>query len=149
VAQLTWETASALAYDFQQSFSKLAPVFLDRSMGRFRLQKSLEKEGSFGQFRIREYTILSFSTDPLNAGYSIRIQTGLNDFNDHFEVFVTDAAKVLLPPLEGRKRRRAVDLQSWQKDFGRSFEQAGCRVLGDAALGWQDLAGLGAGSESA
>ena len=63
-------------------------------------------------------------------------------FNDHFEVFVTDAARKLFPATGKYAKKKAVDLESWYKEFGRDFEKMGCRVMRESALGWKDLAGL-------
>lgn len=143
VAQLPWETASAIMHNFQRSFAKFRPLFLDSLTATLlKLEKSREKEGSYGQVYIKERTVLTFQKGPFNAEYSVRIQTNLNDFNDHFEVFVTDAARTLLPPVENPPQK-AADLESWYKNFGPSFEKTGCRVLRESVLGWKDLTGLG------
>ena len=144
VAQLPWETGSELVYTFQLSFAKLGPVFLDSpARDLFRLGKSREKEGGYGQVYLKDKTILTFRTGFLRAGYSVHIQTNLSDFDDHFEVFTTDAARTLFPPIETPRKKKAADLESWYKDFGPSFEKMGCRVLRESALGWKDLTGLG------
>ena len=143
VAKLSWETANELAHHFQSSFAQFAPVFLDAPAPRiFKLGKSREKEGSYRQLHILEDTSLMLQWDPLNAGYSVKIQTNLNDFNDHFEVFVTDAARKPLPATGRRAKEHVVDLESWYKEFGRAFEKMGCRVLRECAMRWKDLAGL-------
>lgn len=143
VAQLRWESGSELTHNFQLSFGKFAPVFLDSpTKTSFKLGKSREKEGSYGQLYVQENTFLSFLAQPLDTGYSIAIRTNLNDFDDHFEVFVTEAARTLFPPIEKARKKKAADLESWYKDFGRAFEKMGCRVLRESVLGWKDLTGL-------
>lgn len=143
VAQLPWKTIVGILQQFQDTFAKFAPVFLDASGAQvLKVSKSAEKEGSFRTLYSKEDTTITLQTDLLNAGYAIKIQTNLKDFDDHFEVFVTDAARVVFPAAEKPARRNDRDLDSWYKEFGRAFEQLGCRVLRDSVLGWNDLAGL-------
>ena len=143
VARLPWEKGSELVHDFQSTFANPAPVFLDsRTRADFTLRKSREKDGSYGQFYLREDTSLSFGPQILGDGYLVKVQTNLTEFNDHFEVFVTDAARTLFPPIEKPRKKTAADLESWQQEIGRSFERMGCRVLGESELGWKDLTGL-------
>lgn len=143
VAELPWKTTSGLVQQFQDTFAKYAPVFLDAAGSqKLRVSKSVEKEGSFRTLYSKDDTTLTLQTDLFHAGYSIRIQTNLKDFNDHFEVFVTDAARAVFPATETRERKITADLESWHKEYGRAFEQMGCRVLRDSAFGWKDLAGL-------
>ena len=78
VAEFSWETASELAHHFQSSFGKLDPVFLDAPTGKtIKLARQLYRQKN---------TFITFERDPFNAGYSVQIETNLNDFNDHFEV---------------------------------------------------------------
>lgn len=142
VAQLTWEIGSTLVHDFQRTFGKFAPVFLDSSNSAgFRLGKAREQSGSFGRVYLQDDTTLDVRQSVFQTAASIGIQTPLNDFNDHFEVFTSDAARMLFPPIE-KPRKKTADLECWFKEFGRSFEQAGCRVVRESALRWKDLTGL-------
>ena len=58
------------------------------------------------------------------------------------DVFVTDAARLVFPPVERISKRKVTDLESWYKEYGRDFEKIGCRVIRESGLGWKDLAGL-------
>jgi SpoVK/Ycf46/Vps4 family AAA+-type ATPase len=143
VADLPWKTTSGLIHQFQDTFAKFAPVFLDASgLETLKVSKSAEKEGSFRTLYTKEDTTLTLDRDMLHVGYSIKIRTNLKDFNDHFEVFVTEAARAVFPPTQKPARQNIEDLESWQREFGRPFEEMGCRVLCDSDLGWKDLAGL-------
>lgn len=144
VAQLSWDVACHLVRNFQLSFARSTPIFLESyGTGHFTLTRSSPKEGSFAQVYLKENTTITFEKRLMTVGYSIKIQTNLQDFNDHFEVFTTDAARTLFPPIEkAGNKEKVTDLESWYGEFGRSFEQTGCRVLRDAALGWSDLTGL-------
>jgi hypothetical protein len=129
-------------HQFQESFSKFAPVFLDSNTRYgFKLEKSRKEDGSFARLYTADNTTLTFQNDRLRAGYCVEIRTNLKDFNDHFEVFVTDAARTVFPP-SGPVSVDAGDLESWRKEYGRAFEKLGCRVLRESSLGWSDLAGL-------
>ncbi len=106
VAELSWKTTNGLVSRFQDTFSKFAPMFLDAAgAGTLKINKSGEKEGSFRTLYSKEDTTLTLQTDLLHAGYLIRIQTTLNDFDDHFEVFVTDAARAVFPATEKPARK--------------------------------------------
>jgi len=138
--ELSWETASKIAHDFERSFARSAPIFLEcRGTTNMRLRQSRQKDGSYGQLYLKENTILSFQKS--FTGYSVKVETNLDDFNDHFEVFVIDAVRTLFPPAE-KSHKKVADLESWREEFGRSFEKMGCRVLHESSLGWKDLVGL-------
>lgn len=143
VAQLPWTTGSKLIHDFRQAFVNFAPVFVEtRDAEDFTLEKSREQDGSYGRIFLRDNTTLRLRTQLFNRGYSITIRTTVKDFNDHFEVFTTDVAKTLFPPIEAPRAKKALDLESWRKEFGRSFEDMGCRVGRESNLSWKDLTGL-------
>lgn len=144
VAQLPWDVASTLVRNFQVNFARSTPIFLETyGRGDLTLTRSRPKEGSFAQVCLKENTTLTFEKRLMTAGYSIKIQTNLHDFDDHFEVFTTDAARTLFPPIEkAGNKKHVTDLESWHKEFGRAFEETGCRVLRETSLGWSDLIGL-------
>ena len=102
VAQLTLETAIDVIQLFHESFSKRAPLFLEGLVSEmFRLIPAHEKEGGYGLSYLKQNTTLTFHVQPLRGGYSLKIETSLSNFNDHFEVFVTDAARKLF---SGRRK---------------------------------------------
>jgi len=144
VAHLPWDIASHLVHSFHVNFAKSSPIFLETyGDGILTLTRARPKEAGFAQVYLKENTTLTFKTRLTTDGYSIATRTNLHDFNDHFEVFTTDAATTLFPPIErARTRENVTDLESWYKEFGHSLEQAGCRVLREEALAWSDLAGL-------
>jgi hypothetical protein len=141
VSSLEWETVLALVHDFQQSFGRFDPLFLEPTiMNGMTLRRSCREAEGFGHVFGQGDTTMSFETTPL-YGHLVKTRTTVEDFDDHFEVFVTETAKRLFPPIEQR-RRKAADLESWHKEFARQFEKMGCRVIQESELGWKDLAGL-------
>ena len=82
VGQLPWNVAMKLVHDFQRTFAKFAPVFLDSYTDGFALEKSREQDGGYG--RIHDKTTLRIKTELFERGCSIVICTTAKDFNDHF-----------------------------------------------------------------
>jgi SpoVK/Ycf46/Vps4 family AAA+-type ATPase len=145
VAHLSWETASRLAHEFQSKFAKSDSLFADAyDPAWIVLRKPRHNQGIVGRLLGPGETRLLFRTDHFGGGYCVRIQAALDEFNDHFEVFVMDSAKSLFPPQDkaAEKKKTATDLQSWHKEFGRAFEKLGCRVVRETKLGWKDMVGL-------
>ncbi|RKX76825.1 MAG: hypothetical protein DRP87_10850 [Spirochaetes bacterium] len=89
--------------------------------------------------------------------WSITIKSSLSNFNDHFEVFVTDTVKKLFPPKteksfdtsrydEAANKYSAVKQISergeWYREHGSWLESLGCSVFRPGELTWGDLPGL-------
>jgi SpoVK/Ycf46/Vps4 family AAA+-type ATPase len=87
---------------------------------------------------------LGVSRSSVGGCHSIRAQTNLDGFDDHFETFTTGAAELLFPPIEAPAKRAesVMDPETWQLHFGTSFDELGCRVFSEAGVLWSDLVGL-------
>lgn len=142
VADLPWPAACGIVHAFQNCFGRLKPMFAESwSRSSIAFDKASEQEGSYGRAFVREPLRLSFETSIL-PGRAVVARTPLEDFDEAFEVFVTDAANALLGSPQERPEAHTEERTTWYDKFGRAFEAAGCRVLRDHTLGWRDLTGL-------
>lgn len=143
VAGLSWTTGSHLVELFQGKFGGSAPLLVESAVeGYLRIAKAQEKDGSYGRLYTKDRTTLAFRQSIGRGRHEIKIETGVAEFNDHFETFVTEAARVLFPPVEKPRRQPGMDAKAWQKEFGRSFERLGCQVLRESLTTWRDVVGL-------
>jgi hypothetical protein len=143
VADLRWATVGRLSYGFQRTFGDRKPLLVESSTPHaLTFAKAREKDGSYGQLYRGDRTTLAFDRSLVSGRDTVAIRTGVEQFDDHFETFVTDSARMLFRPVEKPRRKPAADLKAWHREFGRSFEELGCRVLRESAIGWSNLVGL-------
>lgn len=142
VAQLSCEVVTELAHHFRRTFMNFAPAFLETSPGSVTLRQSREKDGSYGLLRTRDDTTLTVQRWYLRGEYRVTLETRVSQLEDHFEVFATDAARILFPPIAKPSKKTVADVESWYEEYERPFERLGCRVHRDSHLSWTDLAGL-------
>ena len=142
VALLSWNSARKLGDQFQRTFSGvMTPVLVDFSfLGNMTVHKVREEGNGHRRHTGVNRTTLAFNGHVDSATHQIAITAGTAAFNDHFETFVMEAAKILLPPVERAPTGKPGT--SWQKEFGCEFEDLGCHIIRETAIGWPDLAGL-------
>jgi hypothetical protein len=143
VTQLSWETITQVASLFQQTFAGFEPLFAEHFSPRHvRFAKADLQKGSYGRFVVGDGTTLAISQPIPKGTHTVEVRTGFTDFNDHFETFATDTARHLFPRIEPPPHKAAGNIADWHKQFGRQFDELGCHVLRDHAIGWNDLVGL-------
>ena len=143
VADVPWTTVGHLTHLFQRTFGDLTPLLAQApTPNTLSFAKPREKDGSHGQLYVGDRTTLDFGRPILSSSRTVTIRTGVAEFDDHFETFVTEASRIVFPPTEKPQRKPPADLEAWHKEFRRPFERLGCRVLRESAIGWPDLVGL-------
>jgi hypothetical protein len=82
VAQMPWETTSGLVNQFQDTFAKFTPLFLDANgVHTFKVSKSIEKEGSFRTLYNKEAVLTKWYGESEKRLASISVPRGWP--NDH------------------------------------------------------------------
>jgi len=133
--QIIWKKVSQITALFQVKFSVgLSPLFLKASNYEMLIENCKQVEGSFKTLYRSEKTNLIFSKNSFDLD-SIIIRTNLDKFNDHFEVFVTEVAKLIFPT-KPKKEKKKESGKSWYKEYGVDFERLGCVVMNETTLSW-------------
>jgi hypothetical protein len=140
LAALTWKDAFAVTDAFRRAFGRDHPLLAHDTFRGLSFRPTELQAGAYNRFLARECAALSFSESFLGR-YLVTIGTPIQGFDMHFEVFVTEAARLLLPPVDV-PRPAPADLEAWHREFARDFEELGCRVFREGELGWKDLVGL-------
>lgn len=139
--QIVWEKAAEITALFQDKFSVgLSPLFLKANNYEMLMENCKQVEGSLKTLYRSEKTNLKFSKNSFDLD-SIAIWTNLDKFNDHFEVFVTEVAKLIFPKKPKKEKKRESG-KSWYKEYGVDFERLGCVVMNKKILSWEDMIGL-------
>ena len=139
--QIIWEKVAGITALFQDKFSvDFSPLFLKASDHEISIENSKQIEGSFKTLYRSEKTNLKFSKNLFDLD-SITIWTNLDKFNDHFEVFVTEVAKLVFPKTrkKTKKEEKRESDKSWYKEYGFAFERLGCVVMNETTLSWEDM----------
>lgn len=143
VGGLSWEAGTEVAWRFQRMCGPAIPLLADAHFRRhLMLAKAGGQTGQYQRLRDRDRASVTFQPQFSGGRSSIEVRTGLDHFDDHFETFVTDVARLLFPTIAPEPPRRADTLDEWHASFGRDFEALGCRVFREETVGWRDLAGL-------
>lgn len=144
VGQLSFETVTALVELFHRTFGGLAPLFAEIGvLGGVSFAKACHEDGGrYRQLFTGERTTLEFKPALSGTRHTVAVTSSFAGFDDHFEVFATDAARMLFPPVGKPQQARQENASDWYEDWGREFERSGCRVLRESDVGWSDLVGL-------
>ena len=140
LARLAWEETRAVVDAFRRSFGGDEPLLVRTVFQGLQFRPTEFREGAYNRLLEHDRATLNLSESFLGR-HRVTIETPLEGFDVHFEVFVTDAARLLLPPVD-TPRQAPADVEAWHDEFARDFEELGCRVFREGELGWKDMVGL-------
>lgn len=137
-----WTVLNRLFTLFQDRFATgYAPLFCKSIEQRIIISKARKADEGYCEIYKGDNTSMQIEKMLGSGIFRIMVTTGIDAFNDHFEVFVSEAARIIFPPIE-KKVKEHGSAGSWIKEHGREFEKLGCIIMEGKEHSWEDLIGL-------
>lgn len=174
-ADITLDRVADITQKFDQKFSKgfSLPLFTRTGMHSITLIDAREEYAGFRRFFKEGDTSIRFASNELTlASYlaAVTVSTNLDNFNDHFESFVTETVQTLYPPKskanrtgsaaggaggpgtgdsaeagngagKGNEAGKKREPSAWYEKYGYWLEKLGCVVMEPSELTWDDMVG--------